>query len=311
MSHIVLSANDDAALVADRRFQILNLARAFSIETTPKQAQGVESFSSLLPAGTRIFIAFIPGERTSNIVDLAARLVADGMRPVPHIPARSLESRREFEDYARALHDVGVRNALVLAGGSPAPVGNLTSSIELLNSGVFEGLGYSGLFVAGHPDGSPDITPAALADALAFKNRFAERSGIPTTIVTQFAFDSKRVLQWAQAIGASGNRLPIRIGVAGPASATSLLKYAKMCGVNASMGMLAKAGGRLFRLVGQAAPDGLICELASKRTGWAELIQDIHYYPFGGFAKTSAWASALAGGAFTLHPDENGFSVQV
>ena len=35
-------------------------------------------------------------------------------------------------------------------------------------------------------------------------------------------------------------------GVAGPASLASLVKYARLCGVNASVGMLAKAGGKLY-----------------------------------------------------------------
>ena len=97
--------------------------------------------------------------------------------------------------------------------------------------------------------------------------------------------------------------------MAGPASLTSLLKYARMCGVNASMSMLAKAGGRLIQLVGQSTPDGLITDLATQRQGWAELVRDLHFYPFGGFERTAHWATQLSRGAITVHGRNAGFTV--
>ena len=38
------------------------------------------------------------------------------------------------------------------------------------------------------------------------------------------------------------------------------------------------------------------------------LLAHFHYYPFGGFAKTAAYASAVAGGDITLKP-KGGFTV--
>lgn len=297
-------------VAVDSRTAIINLAQGFSIETTPRQAEKVESFAALLPRGSRVFIAFIPGERPDAIVALAARLVEERMVPVPHVPARNLASLAAFERYARDLHTAGARQALLLAGGARDAAGSLSSSLDLLDSGVVEALGFEQLFVAGHPEGSPDIGAKGLAEALARKNDYATRTGMPVGLVTQFGFDGAGMLAWARAIGDAGNRLPIRMGVAGPASLVSLAKYAKLCGVNASVGMLAKAGGKLLQLVGQATPDGLITELAVGRTGWAELVRDLHYYPFGGFERTASWAGRVANGAFTLSRDGRGFTVQ-
>ena len=295
---------------ADTRGKIVELARGFSIETTPKQALKVDSFAACLPKGTRVFIALIPGEALNNMVDLAARLVAEGMVPVPHVPARSLEDMATFERYLTRLHAVGVREALVLAGGLATPVGDLTDSMQLLASGMFERLGFEQLYVAGHPEGSPDISASELARALAFKNEFAAKTGLPLTVTTQFSFDAELILRWSRAIADAGNVLPIRIGVAGPASVTALLKYAKMCGVGASVSMLSKAGGRLFQLVGQAAPDGLITRLATAGSDKRAGIADIHFYPFGGFVKNANWASTLAAGDFVMHPKDSGFTVR-
>lgn len=310
MAYLAYQNTAAADSAIERKVGIVNLVQGFSIETTPKQAAKIDSFAAVLPLGSRVFVAFIPGEQPSAIVETVVRLVAEGMVPVPHIAARNLASPAAFEAYASALHGAGARQALLLAGGARDAAGTLSSSLELLESGVMEGLGFEQLFVAGHPEGSPDIDSTALAAALARKNAFARRTGLPVTIVTQFGFDGARVLAWARAIGDAGNRLPMRIGVAGPASLTSLLKYARLCGVNASATMLARAGGKLFQLVGQATPDGLISELAQHRDGWAELIRDLHFYPFGGFERTALWASSVASGAFTAHRDGQGFTVQ-
>ena len=254
-----------------------------------------------------MFIAFIPGDSTSAIVALAERLCREGMVPVPHVPARSLEDMAAFAAYAGALRRAGATEALVLAGGLGQPVGDLVSSMALLDSGVFEDLGFERLYVAGHPEGSPDIDAEGLALALAHKNAWSARTGIPLVVTTQFGFDGAGMLAWAEAIETAGNRLPIRIGVAGPASITALLKYAKMCGVNASMTVMAKAGGKLLQLMGQSAPDGLIAHLATERRGG---IQNVHFYPFGGFDKTAKWATAVAEGRFVLDRSGDGFTVE-
>jgi methylenetetrahydrofolate reductase (NADPH) len=309
MAHLGLGEATVEHGVDDARVAIVNLARGFSLETTPRQAEKVADFGAVLPRGSRVFIAFIPGEQPAAILALAGRLLAEGMVPVPHIAARNLASAGAFERFARDLHGVGVRQALLLAGGASHPAGSLASSLELLESGVIEGLGFEQVFVAGHPEGHADVGPGELAAALGAKNEWARRTGVPATIVTQFGFDGEAILAWAQAIGAAGNRLPIRVGVAGPASLASLLKYAKMCGVNASMTMLAKAGGRLIQLVGQSTPDGLITDLATQRQGWSELVRDLHFYPFGGFERTASWATRLSLGAITLHGRNAGFTV--
>ena len=310
MAYLDFDTTTLAVVSGDPRWQVTDLVQGFSIETTPKQARNVESFAAVLPRGSRVFIAFIPGESPSEIVALADRLVAEGMVPVPHVPARNFACLRDFEAFVKALYARGARQALMLAGGARDAAGSLTSSLELLDSGVMEGLGFEQLFVAGHPEGSPDIDRNGLAEALARKNAYAQQTGVPVTIVTQFGFDAEMMLAWAQAMGDAGNRLPVRIGVAGPASLTNLVKYAKLCGVNASMSMLTKAGGKLFQLVGQATPDALLVDLASGRSGWAELIQDVHFYPFGGFDKTARWAGSVAQGSFAMHRGGSSFTVQ-
>ncbi len=290
---------------------IVDLLRDFSIEVTPRQAAKVDSFAALLPPGTRVFVTFVPGETVDAVLPVIDRLAREGMRPVPHVAARNLIAEATFQHLVRGAYACGAREALVIGGGARRPAGPYASSLDLLESGLFEGLGYTRLHVAGHPEGSPDIPDAELARALLAKNAWSARSGVPLEIVTQFTFDGAGLCAWERRIRAAGNRLPVRAGLAGPASVTSLLKYARMCGVSASVSFLQRSGGRFLRLVGQAAPDGLILALARIRMEDPEsLLGRVHFYPFGGFARTAAWAAAVAEGRFTLFADESGFAVE-
>ena len=104
----------------------------------------------------------------------------------------------------------------------------------------------------------------------------------------------------------------MRIGLAGPASITSLLRYATMCGVKASSSFLAKTGSKALRLVGTRAPDDVLTALARHHFEHPmSAIEGVHMYPFGGFEKTAQWIAAVRQGQFTLTRDHRGFTVRV
>ena len=78
-----------------------------------------------------------------------------------------------------AYADVGVRQALVLAGGITTPRGAYSHSMQLLETGLFDTYGFTDLHVAGHPEGNRDIDPAGeptLMAALRWKNDFQSRT---------------------------------------------------------------------------------------------------------------------------------------
>ncbi|MEM7489957.1 MAG: methylenetetrahydrofolate reductase, partial [Pseudomonadota bacterium] len=64
-----------------------------SIEVMPRTAEKVEDFRTLLPRGTRVYIAHIDGTPIADMVATAARLRAEGMEPMPHFPARIIKDR--------------------------------------------------------------------------------------------------------------------------------------------------------------------------------------------------------------------------
>ncbi|WP_445012356.1 hypothetical protein, partial [Enterobacter hormaechei] len=85
-------------------------------------------------------------------------------------------------------------------------------------------------------------------------------------IITQFAFDADIVLAWLDDLRSRDIRVPVLVGVPGPASITRLARYAAMCGVGASASMLARYGISIGRLLGSAGPEVFVDRLAGGLT---------------------------------------------
>ncbi|MBT5263955.1 MAG: metFprotein [Rhodospirillaceae bacterium] len=290
--------------------QIMRAMRGFSIEATPASATKIENFTSHLAPGTTVNVTFLADSDPADTIALCTRLRREGLEPVPHVAARGFRDEAALDRYLGALTDqAGVREVLVIAGGLSRPVGAYDNSMQVLASGLLQRHGITRVGIAGHPEGSPDIPGPALAQAIEFKNDWARETGIETYIETQFCFDPDAVLAWERTIRAAGNRLPIHIGVPGPASLKTLLKFAQMSGVGPSMRVLTRNTRNLAKLLSVQAPDRLIAGLAR---GIEEdpncLIQVMHFYPFGGLAKTAGWANAVSAGRIVPKRD-NGFDL--
>ena len=76
------------------------------------------------------------------------------------------------------------------------------------------------------------------------------------------------------------------------------------------MRVLTRQAGNLLKLASLCYPDALITGLARQRAEDPQCrIERLHFYPFGGLARTARWIEAIRGGAFTLHDDGRGFTV--
>ena len=152
-------------------------------------------------------VTFLPGSDPADTVAIAKRLRGEGFEPVPHVAARSVTDEAMLDDFLGRLKDEAfVTQALVIAGGVEKPVGRYASSMDLLETGMFQKHGITRLGVAGHPEGSPDISEAALKDALLWKNRFAQETGLDLYVETQFCFDADAIIAWDKKIKAGATR---------------------------------------------------------------------------------------------------------
>ncbi len=289
---------------------IRRAAADWSIEVTPTGAAKIESFRECLAPGTTVNVTFLPGTDPSDTIAVAERLHNDGMRPVPHLAARSLRNADQLDELLTAFTTrCGVEEVLCIGGGVDNPVGDFSATIEVLESGLIQKHGIRHIGVAGHPEGSPDISDDEVATALSAKNDLAARDGLELYIETQFCFEADIVLDWERRVRGAGNRLPIRIGIPGPATIKTLFRFAQISGIGPSMHFVAKQAKNVAKLMTVQSPHLLIAGLAE---GMAAdegcLIRHFHYYPFGGFVRTAAYAGAIAEGRIDLLP-KGGFDV--
>ncbi|MFQ5773499.1 MAG: metFprotein [Kiloniellaceae bacterium] len=291
--------------------QIMDLVSGFSIETTPGSALKILDYREHLRPGTTVSVTFLPGSDFADTIATAKRLKDEGFNPAPHFAARAIPGRAEFEDSLKRLQgEVGVTEAVVLAGSQDAPLGAFDNSMQLLETGLFDKYGIRRIGVAGHPEGSPDIPPARLAEALDWKNRFAERSDAAFYIATQFCFEAAPVIAWDKAIRAAGNTLPVHIGVPGLATLKTLINHAKACGVGPSMRVLTRQARNIAKLMVVNAPDRLILDLARFRAADPDCgVVRVHVYPLGGLRRSAQWTYAVVDGDFTVKPNGKGFAV--
>lgn len=265
----------------------------FSIEVMPRTAAGIEDFRPLLPAGTRVYIAHIEGTPITDMVATAARLRREGYEPMPHFPARIIDSAATLKDWIeRYRGEADVKQALLLGGGVSTPAGDFDSSMQMLEGGYFDG--FERLHVAGHPEGNRDIDAsggdAVILQALKWKQAFADRSDAQMAIVTQFCFEPDPVIAWADRLAAEGIRLPIHIGVAGPAKLQTLLKFAIACGVGPSLRVLQKRARDVTKLLLPFEPTEFVAQLAAhKAANPAFGIESVHFFPLGGIKTNAAW----------------------
>lgn len=287
--------------LADARMTAL--LDGYSIEVMPRTAARIDDFRALLPAGTRVYIAHIDGTPIDEMVATAARLAREGFAVMPHFPARSIPDAATLADWiARYQGEAGMTQALVLAGGIPTPRGAFSSSMELLETGLFDKAGVTRLHVAGHPEGNRDIDPdgsdRAVMDALRWKQAFAERSDAEIAIATQFVFEAKPVIAWAERLRAEGIALPIHLGIAGPAKLQTLLKFAIACGVGPSLSVLQKRAKDVSKLLLPFEPTEILTDLANHKAAHPDSpIARIHFFPLGGINSTANWAIAHGGAA--------------
>ncbi|GMM92548.1 methylenetetrahydrofolate reductase [Qipengyuania sp. MTN3-11] len=164
---------------------------------------------------------------------------------------------------------------------------------KLIESGAFEKLGISAIGIGGHPEGHPNMDAQECFDVLRAKRDAIESRGMAPLIVTQFSFDADRVLEWLIELRRCGIDAPVRLGVPGPAGIKTLLRFAKRCGVGASASVMSKYGISMSRLMSSAGPDRLV-ERLSQGLGPEHGPVRLHFYPFGGVARTVEWINDYA-----------------
>ena len=278
---------------------VKNFLDGFSVEVTPKAASKIEKFEDYVPTGTLIYIAHIEGTPIDEMVATAKKINDQGFFPMPHFPARIIKDKKVLNDWiSRYKNEANVSNALLIAGGANKPYGEYDSSIQLIESELFDKANFNNLHIAGHPEGSLDIDPDGstknVDHALSWKNEYSKRTDAKMAITTQFSFDADAVISWANSVKASGVDIPIHIGIAGPAKLQTLLRYSLECGVGASIKIIQKRAKDLTKLLLPYKPTTIISQLAEYKDKNPDFnIEKVHFFPLGGVKQVSDFVKEI------------------
>jgi methylenetetrahydrofolate reductase (NADPH) len=270
-----------------------HLLRHFSLEITTRDTPKLEEAAHLIPPGTQVSVTFLPNESFDDRINAASAVKQLGLIPVSHISARRLQSAAELESFLDRLASLNcLDKVFVIAGDGANAEGPYPDALTVIKSGLLEKYGVNHVGIAGYPEGHPDISPDKLWQALHDKKAALDDLGLDFSIVTQFGFDVERITAWLAELRAQGVAAPVRLGVAGPASVGTLLRFAARCGVAASAKVMAKYGISITRLMNTAGPDPIIEDLARHLEPAIHGETLLHFYPFGGLVKTAAWVKA-------------------
>lgn len=270
----------------------LQLCSRPSIEITGAESSLREVIDSDLPAGSEVFIAFVPGESVDRVVEVARRVAKRGLKPTPHVIARSIKDEQALARILDEFAEVGVDQALVLAGDRPQPEGRYHCALQLVETGRFSRAGFNRLYFALHPEGHPVASPVIMRQAMIEKLAAARADGIEPALVSQFVLDAEPLIKSLADLPPELGRTSVRIGLAGPASSKTLLKYALYCGVGVSLKALGSKGATLGQVVLQESPEPLIRELAATLEAPVNpliCIDGLHFFTFGSVSKTMTW----------------------
>ena len=281
--------------------EVESFLNGFSIEVMPRTAEKVENFRDILPEGTRVYIAHIEGTPIDDMVATAKRISGEGFAVMPHFPARIIKDAATLGDWiARYQGEAGVDQALLLAGGVTNPHGDFDSSMQLMESGLFDKAGFKRLHVAGHPEGNKDIDPDGsmknVSAALSWKQEFSKRTDAEMALATQFCFEAQPIIEWANGLKNSGIDIPIHIGIAGPAKLQALIKFAIACGVGPSLKVLQKRAMDVSKLLLPYEPTEVVAELAAYKAANPDFnIEHVHFFPLGGIKTNATWITENGG----------------
>ncbi len=291
-----MSAPVSTAAAPEAALGAADLLNHGSLEMSASAVAEVRAIAALRPVGSRVYVNHLPGHAVAASVPTLVALRAHGLEPVPHIAARRLASRDELRAFLqRARGEADVTTVLVIGGDDAEPCGPYADGAALLRDGVLAHCGVRAVALPGYPEGHPHIPAGALAQALRTKLEFAAAQGLEAYMVTQFSFAPSRIVAFCAALGHEIPSLPVYVGLAGPAELGALLRFARRCGVRASLRTLKDQGMSVVRLATQNDPGEQLAAIVRYcRESSSSNVVGVHVFCFGGTQRATAWMHAVS-----------------
>lgn len=246
---------------------------------------------ALLPAGMSVYVPGLPRQTLISKLERMRAIHAAGFDPVPHLAARRIVSRQALRQFLeRAVHECGVHRVLLIGGDQREPAGPYVDSAAILRDGVLAEAGIREVGLAGYPEGHPRIPSQVLDVSLSEKLRLASDQGLGTYVVTQFSFAPSRIIDYCARLARTAPEVSIYVGMPGPTGPALLIRYARICGVSASLRALIDLGFKAARLLSHTAPQEQLAVLAHYCAARRACnVVGVHIFSFGGFFESARW----------------------
>lgn len=252
----------------------------------------VEQVRSLVPVTTPLTMTCLPKHGIERTIRASVELSMLGYTVIPHLAARSIQSRAELTDILRDCDVAGIGEVFVIGGDRKNPAGQYESALPVLEDIAQYTGGRMRAGVAGYPEGHPSVAALDLIDAL------QEKQHLATHVVTQMCFSATKILDFAALLRREGVDLPVWAGVAGSVPRTKLVNLATQIGVGSSLKFLSRKGPLARKLLSgdRYSPDALVAELEAQPG-----IAGLHLYSFNNLDAVPNEAAASSTKA--LQPD--------
>lgn len=289
--------------------RVVTFMRAASIEITPAEEKHLPALCQYLPSGSSVFISHVPNSSLAQLIKTTLAAQKAGFQATPHLVARRINYPATLRSALAELQYHGVEQVLLVAGDTEHTVGEYESTLDVFASGLLEKSGIKSIGVAGYPEGQRGIGLAMLSNALKAKQAFADRTGLPLFIVTQFGFNGNALKGWEPELARLNIRLPIRAGIAGPAPLSKLIKFAMRCGIGASLRVVMHNLSGVNDIAELATtPEQHVMRLMQLPASTRVVAP--HFFCFGGVLETARWLNEVVAGRFSIDRGEFKFSVE-
>jgi len=271
------------------------LLTAGSLEISPRELHRAPEVATILPANTCVYIPSLPGLPLSRTLEAVAAIRAAGLDPVPHVSARRILDRDDFEIFLKkSVQQYGVHRAMLIGGDEPRAKGPYVDSLQIMEEGLLAKCGVREIGVAGYPEGHPRISSIAVHEAFRRKVELARAQKLGLYVVTQFSFSPARVVEYCAELERTFPSVGVYVGIAGPTDPIALARYAQRCGVSASLRALRNLGSGIAKLVTHTDPSehvAAVAGYAARRE--SSNVAGVHLYSFGGAVRTAEWMRGL------------------
>jgi len=280
---------------------IVSLIQGFTIELNPKVRFKLNTIP--LDIKNHVYITYLPDASENDILETVEFVSNQKLIPIPHLPARTMKDLDHVKNFLSEIRNRTDSKKILVIGGGGIQIGEIASSLDILESGLLNDFGFHHIGIAGHPEGSPDINQETIDQFLNKKFQLSTQKNLNFELVTQFFFNAEPFIEWCEKLKSIKIDLPVRVGFPGPASFKTLLNFGLMSGVGNSLNFLKKNSSKVSDLLTKTSNDEMLLSLSNYASSDSPL-KSFHCFPFGGFEKTCMWLNELQSGSFSFENDK-------